>query len=258
MSHGLHLFCGSRHGRSPVGRTIGFTLIELLVVVTVILMASAIGIPCVRVVKEGAMKTACMGKLRQLYAGQVGYSMDWKGFILPTSATDPVTRQFRSYWNTSVMNDYLERNTTGIAVQMNRDVYGCQKARTQHKDTYGKQTYGQNDNIQEFGWRLTGMATPSSTVFIGDGAFVKRSNGDEMWFEMIEDMGTSTNPYSPVNATDDMRFPDGPHDGSQIDKSKYSLDKSNKANFVFMDGHAEGRLWSKIPTYYTSTFWKLR
>ncbi len=57
-----------------------FTLVELLVVVAIISILMALLLPALAHTKEKARETSCMGNLKQIGYGTVGYSMDYNDY----------------------------------------------------------------------------------------------------------------------------------------------------------------------------------
>lgn len=69
---------GPRHTTRVIAalRSQAFSLIELLVVLTIIVVLSAILLPAIRMVKQAARSIECLGNVRQIGMGMLGYAND--------------------------------------------------------------------------------------------------------------------------------------------------------------------------------------
>ena len=73
----------------------GFTLIELLIVIAIIAILAALLLPAMRMVKQMASRTVCMGNLKQLGQIYANYASDFDNTYPP----DYTTTFYSPYWN---------------------------------------------------------------------------------------------------------------------------------------------------------------
>ena len=129
---------------------VGFTLTEVLVVIGIIAILAAILLPFVKSAREGAMRTACVNKLKQMAPAYIMYADDNNGFLPP-------------YWNESNFG-WME----GLNVYMEGERDFFQSA--WHRCPGAKRMTGIYDYNyrQNAFWDLTGFAGsqrwPDSTV----------------------------------------------------------------------------------------------
>ncbi len=87
-----------------------FSLVELLVVVSIIAMLSAILLPAISRVKQGARTVQCLGNLRQIGCGLQGYATDHQGFYPKREMLNEVGLQID--WSTWIA-PYIETDRSG-------------------------------------------------------------------------------------------------------------------------------------------------
>ena len=95
-----------------------FTLLELLVVVSIISLLVAMLLPAIKMVRDGARATRCMGNLRQMGYAEEAYSNDNEGFLAMAKAPDGPW-QFH-------LREYVDREgTQNKALRQSSNIFGC-------------------------------------------------------------------------------------------------------------------------------------
>jgi prepilin-type N-terminal cleavage/methylation domain-containing protein/prepilin-type processing-associated H-X9-DG protein len=84
-------------------RVDGFTLLELLLVVAILGILLALLLPVFGRMREAAQQTNCMGQLRQLYTGIVGYAQDHRGYLPRGGRNASDDKGFAAWGGTSWM-----------------------------------------------------------------------------------------------------------------------------------------------------------
>ena len=111
-----------------------FTLIELLVVISIIAILAAMLLPALKIVREAANSTRCMGNLRQIGLGIIGYSGDHDDYLPMVLVQNNPAVTMNTFWmDEGFIASYLERAehlTSGmITAQEMRSVFRCPSTR---------------------------------------------------------------------------------------------------------------------------------
>jgi len=94
-------------------RSIRFTLIELLVVIAIIAILAALLLPALRLAKEAAMASNCLGNLKQCFLARMMYADDWQGFVYEAGNND-AGNNFRGWAWYMVDGGYLPPKTNAL------------------------------------------------------------------------------------------------------------------------------------------------
>ena len=86
-----------------------FTLIELLVVVSIIAILASILLPALSKARERALRTKCMGHMKQLGAAFYLYSSEFDGAMAPTN----LLIKYRNWSNALVDGGYVQSKPAG-------------------------------------------------------------------------------------------------------------------------------------------------
>lgn len=95
-----------------------FTLLELLIVVALIALLSALLLPALATVRNGADSARCLSNLRQIVLAGNAYTQDWHGHIVPVQGNGYV------YWWQSLA-PYVEEEATAGNAFSKRVLRGC-------------------------------------------------------------------------------------------------------------------------------------
>ena len=257
------------HGES---RPLAFTLIELLVVIAIIAILAAMLLPALSKAKAKAKSIACLSNCKQVGVASMMYSDDSQGQIIPlyTIPTTPYT----------ITPDWIVQNASGLFWQdrlrmgnymKTFSAFDCPSLQNLATKNIGggmatNHMLGIGINYPEIGtfWRddspstpykMNGVSAPAQCIGFADAGSVTVASIRQMprdpdnW---VPDEGFSAvlNAYYGGGAT---YFRD-PSDGAWIDGSALPVPRHGKrANFLFMDGHAESMRNSSIGWYLPRT-----
>ena len=191
-----------------------FTLIELLVVIAIIAILAAMLLPALQKSREAGQSAVCLSQLRQVGHAALLYADDNGGAIVYTGFQSPIG--FKTWHN--LLGKYLRTPTLGgvIITSENARIYRCPTALSRHAPSVGfGYTYSSNAHIcmhttanpidpPRFMAETTRHA---GILLLGDGSW---NDGFQRWM---------------VNMTYGAQTAEAIH--------------NNRANFVFLDGHAE-------------------
>ena len=119
--------------KSQSFRQKSFTLIELLVVIAIIAILAGLLLPAVSKARESGRRATCTSNLRQIAIGFSLYAGDFRGFLPPTTGSNPWVKNGNAYWA-----DFLQPYVDSSVPTNNRGYSGIsagnQKARTFNGD----------------------------------------------------------------------------------------------------------------------------
>jgi prepilin-type N-terminal cleavage/methylation domain-containing protein/prepilin-type processing-associated H-X9-DG protein len=204
-------------------RTIGFTLIELLVVIAIIAILASLLLPSLSKAKHRAQAVKCLSNLRQMGIASVTYTEDNDG-ILPQSShqRDPVTGARLSWVGT------LQ------AYAGSTNIYKCPL----DPNDLRYYSFAINDYV-------TRKPFGAPTLDFSALASIPHPTETMMFAELAEE----------ADSLDHMHFAD-PSQGYQPTEfsQQVAVDRHiHGANYLFVDGHVEPRLWTAVQPLLTDT-----
>jgi prepilin-type N-terminal cleavage/methylation domain-containing protein/prepilin-type processing-associated H-X9-DG protein len=216
-SRRLLLHRGSGHADAA------FTLIELLVVIAIIAILAALLLPALSRAKESARSTQCLSQMRQIGLAVRLYAEDNEDEF-PRSQHSAFSHG-QLAWGRAVAPELGSTTTTWT--NLLSGVYHCPSDRRATPWSYGQNVYfelGPDDDYEgkPATWRLvSGVPLPSATILQAENA----SGADHIM----------------------PNFWTAPQDALEVASRRHG----QRANYTFVDGHAEGRDFKTIydPTH---------
>jgi prepilin-type processing-associated H-X9-DG protein/prepilin-type N-terminal cleavage/methylation domain-containing protein len=220
--------------RSMGGRSRAFTLIELLVVIAVVVVLLAILLPSLGRARAVAQRAACLGNLRQLAIGTVGYLNDNQAWF-----PSPVTTVSESSGWYTALDRYLAALRPDDA---SRSGVAGQRAYRKHKECVvwssfptdpAKPPVNTNQTIKEFS-RTIKMNTHLRRVgqYFASAGDIQRAAEHVLFGD-----GTALDQIPwPANTFETGQFSMDINDKKE---AGVAIRHDGAANIAFVDGHAE-------------------
>ena len=229
-----------------------FTLIELLVVISIIAILASLLMPAISMVRDSALSTTCKNRLRQMFLANESYASDWEGAGVSGVLWDS-SGTLLQWWpgNFEYWSRLDNKPAPGFGYQQVEKRFYCPKAFYDPATPTITRSYGLNFGQSWFYWNYTldpdrpgfGYGTPGLECTV---IFSKVPKPSACF--MFGD-STTWNPRR-----DGVKYPgyEPPPTLSLAPRHR------STANFVFFDGHVEGRAESSyLPLTYDDAFWQI-
>lgn len=240
----------------------GFTLIELLVVISIIALLVGILLPALGAARKSAQNMKCLSNLRQIGLGTIGYAFDNDDFLPPCFVAggqvgwDPEGTEWPALINSFITNSGKAGYSDG-ADENNTEAFLCPNAEKE-----GGRLHYSGSRLMLPTIFATGVNLPlyktSSAVRTGEVMMIADGTLDFQFepnlyraFAGLDkiDAGRATKKehyFDPKYILNDTPIKDGLAGGNGSDFDYRHSGGNGVVNWVFIDGHAEGKAKGEI------------
>ena len=216
-----------------------FTLVELLIVIAIIAILAGLLLPALNVAREKARMTKCISNLKQFGVGGNFYSGDYQDYIIPQKVSSESGDLWVTSLGESVTNLFYWHNARGTIGECPSESSGfTDNAPDTFNGAFQVPQYGINSFVaapantgyEDTGWgnkKITHIRHPSAVSIFCDS---RRRAETGMLFVTLN--GTNTR----------ASFRHGANPNAVSNSSP------GKANFSFIDGHVDSRIF--LRAYY--------
>ena len=222
-----------------------FTLLELLIIIAIIAILASLLLPALGKAKEQGMRTKCTSNIKQIGLAISSYSNDFDDYIIPAS---PEYNNYHTWVQGLIIWGYLEKGNfhgevTDFRTTTTRPagVFSCPSATGNYANESG------------------GYGTPATTHYGLGYLFGSWSQNPSS--SRAKKLSQYRGYFSRVMILGEKKW--GPTDSYNVTttagQSGHILDgmirHQEYGNFMFSDGHAEGRKPNKIPVHTAGTLY---